>query len=93
MEQPQSEPPNKRPQKQQMDNENGLEDQDPIDTYMQEQDDGDEMDDSEEEDLVSDLSLFSLTIRKWEPKFRRNWPRWLILRYVRSLNQTRLKLW
>ena len=59
MEQPQSEPLSKRPPPpppQQMDNENGSEDQDPIDTYMQEQ--GDEMDDSEVEDLVTDLSQF-----------------------------------
>ena len=67
-EQPQSEPPSKRARTQQIDNENGSEDQDPIDAYMQEQDDGDEMDESEEEDLVSDLSQFFTDDEEMGPK-------------------------
>ena len=43
VEQPQSEPQSKRPRTQQRDNENGSEDQDPIYTYVQEQEDGDEL--------------------------------------------------
>ena len=56
--QPQSQPPSKRPRTQLMDNKNVSEDQDPIDTYTQDQEYGDEMDDLEEEELVPDLIQF-----------------------------------
>ena len=68
VEQPQSEPLSKRPRTQHMENWNGSEDQDPIDTYMQGQEDGNEMDDSEEEDIVSDLSQFFTDVEEMGPQ-------------------------
>ena len=91
--QPQSELLSKRPRTQQMDNGNGSEDQDPIDTYMQEQEDGDETDDSEEEDLVLYLSQFFTDDEEMGPQIEEELAKMAnsALRANLRLNQTSLK--